>query len=483
MKKSIVQLASVYLVGSIFGRGVMYGTNVLLSRGLGAGALGVFAFGLTVVQIGSLLGNIGLDETVQRFVPQYVTAEENPKLRGLLRLAIVLPIVLGAAVASVLYLLRGVAAQYIDTGLLARVLPLLLAIPFYGATSVLTDATRGFKETKYVVYVKDIALPSITLVSAIVAVSVFQRVEVFVYGYLVATVVAFVLSVITIVRGVGVNITGTVSYPLGTIREYAIPMMAITAVTMVFANVDILMLSGFVSGTEVGWYQAAFTTSMIVTMISAAGTSIFPSLASEMHANEEYERLEEIYQGITKWITSLTLAGVLGMVLFAEDVMLLFGIEQSAAELTLVVLALTQLVAVSTGPAAQVLKMTGWERLIMYNTGVLLLVNIVLNYYLIPQYGVVGAAIATGVSLAAVNLVQAVELWHLLAIRPHARSHWRGAVLAILTVPAMLLFHSLWSPSLLRVCVAAVVSIAVFGIAAYAMGPDSTDQRLFKNLS
>ncbi|MFY4812381.1 flippase [Haloarcula sp. AONF1] len=483
MKKSIVQLASVYLVGSIFGRGVFYGTNVLLSRGLGPDALGVFAFGLTVIKIGSLLGNIGLDETVQRFVPKYVTSDDDAKLQGLLRLAIILPFAFGGMVSVILYSLRGYAAPYTDPWLLSQVTPLLIAIPFYGATSVLTDATRAFKETKYVVYVKSIALPSITLVGAIIAVYVFRRVDVFVYGYVVAVVVAFALSVLSLVRGVGVDITGCVRYPLGTVREYAIPMMAITAVTMVFSNVDILMLSGLVSATEVGWYQAAFTTSMIVTMISAAGTSILPSLASELHVSEDYDRLEQIYQGITKWITSLTLAGVLGMILFAEDVMLVFGIEQPAAELTLIILALTQLFAVSTGPAAQVLKMTGWERLIMYNTGVLLLVNILLNYYLIPQYAVVGAAIATGISLASVNLIQAVELWYLMDIEPHALSHWRGGILAIVTVPAMLFFNILWTPSIVRVGVAAVVSIGFFSVAAYAMGLDSTDKILFKNLN
>jgi O-antigen/teichoic acid export membrane protein len=101
MKRSIFQLASIYLVGSVFGRGLFYGSNILLSRGLGAEALGIFAFGLSVVKIGGLLGNLGLDETVQRVIPEYRSASEEEKLAGLIQLAILVPVIVGSIVSGI----------------------------------------------------------------------------------------------------------------------------------------------------------------------------------------------------------------------------------------------------------------------------------------------------------------------------------------------------------------------------------------------
>jgi O-antigen/teichoic acid export membrane protein len=369
-------------------------------------------------------------------------------------------------------------------GLLPSLLgPFLLAIPFYGATSVLTDATRGFKHTKYVVYVKNVAIPTLTLISAIIAVFVFDNFRTFVYGYVFAFMIGYLLAILSLIQGIDVDIMGPATYPISTTRKYAFPMMAITGVGMLFSKTDILMLGLFASSKEIGWYQAAFTTAVILTIVTEAATSIFPSLAAELHANGKHQRLKEIYQGIVKWISSLTLAGALGVGLFAEDVMIVFGIYQSEAITTLIILTLAQLFAVVTGPAALILKMTGRERLMMYTAGAMLPLNIVLNYILIPQYGVVGAAVATGFSLAAINAVKTIQLWYLMDITPYSATHWRGLIPVVMTIPVMLLVRQNLIVSPLRITVAAISSLSVYAIAVYVVGLDKSDEVLFKELN
>ena len=58
----------------------------------------------------------------------------------------------------------------------------------------------------------------------------------------------------------------------------------------------------------------------------------------------------------------------------------------------------------ATGSVGFVLIMTGNERLARNNTAVAAGVSLALNVLLIPRYGALGAAIATAVSIASLNL-------------------------------------------------------------------------------
>ena len=63
------------------------------------------------------------------------------------------------------------------------------------------------------------------------------------------------------------------------------------------------------------------------------------------------------------------------------------------------------------GFAGQVLGVMGRSKLILINSLVAGILNIVLNYILIPRYGIIGAAIATGFSIFAVNVARTIEIY------------------------------------------------------------------------
>lgn len=54
----------------------------------------------------------------------------------------------------------------------------------------------------------------------------------------------------------------------------------------------------------------------------------------------------------------------------------------------------------------------------MVNTGVGASLDVILNYFLIPLYGIQGAAVATGISLLAVNVLAFVEVFSITHMQP-----------------------------------------------------------------
>ena len=88
-----------------------------------------------------------------------------------------------------------------------------------------------------------------------------------------------------------------------------------------------------------------------------------------------------------------------------EIVNLVFGSEFREAYTPLVILSLGQLVSAFAGSVGFILNMTGHERDTAVGVTIAAAVNIVLNWLLIPRYQAVGAAWATGVSLAVWNVL------------------------------------------------------------------------------
>jgi O-antigen/teichoic acid export membrane protein len=79
----------------------------------------------------------------------------------------------------------------------------------------------------------------------------------------------------------------------------------------------------------------------------------------------------------------------------------------------LVILCVGQLVNASIGSVGSLLNMTGHERDTMMSVIVGASVNVVLNLVLTPQFGPIGAAIATTVTLIVWNLI----MWHKVSTR------------------------------------------------------------------
>jgi len=93
------------------------------------------------------------------------------------------------------------------------------------------------------------------------------------------------------------------------------------------------------------------------------------------------------------------------MLLFPEWLMSFFGEEFRTASTALVILALGQFVNIATGSVSYLLSMTGFERKVRDNAFFSALIGVALGFALIPNYGLLGASIATAIAIASQNLL------------------------------------------------------------------------------
>lgn len=138
---------------------------------------------------------------------------------------------------------------------------------------------------------------------------------------------------------------------------------------------------------------------------------------------------------------SLVLPASLLMALFSDWVLrIMFGAEYVVGARALSVLALGYLIICVMGPSAQVLQAYGKTRVVMGNGFFGAGANILLNYLLIPAYGVDGAAVATGISLVIVNTLHLFFVYRVGRKQPFRMSYVKpllASSVAFLIVYAM----------------------------------------------
>jgi O-antigen/teichoic acid export membrane protein len=165
------------------------------------------------------------------------------------------------------------------------------------------------------------------------------------------------------------------------------------------------------SDSAVGLYNAAFPTALLILIPHQAFGTLALSSFSELGSKKE-EGLSSAMKTITNWTFALVFPAFLIMALFSEQIIqILFGKEYLAAAPALTILAFGNLVNAAVGRVGSFMKSRGRTKILLYNSIVVLAVNIALNILLIPKLGITGAAIATASSTILGNLIVFLLVW------------------------------------------------------------------------
>ena len=179
------------------------------------------------------------------------------------------------------------------------------------------------------------------------------------------------------------------------------PMFLSGSLFLLMSWVDILMLGFFNSQVDVGIYTIAIKIAGLVTIFLFAINTILGPKISELYHNQKLGALAKLVQktAILSFLFSLPILFII--LLFPDNLLQLFGndFQTIDSKKTLIILAFGQITNVFFGSVIYILDMTGRHiisRNILLFTAI---INIMLNFILIPKYSICGAAISTSISV------------------------------------------------------------------------------------
>jgi O-antigen/teichoic acid export membrane protein len=476
---SLAGLISVALFGSLVGKALRYSVNFAIARGLGAEALGVFTFGLTIVKAGGMFSSLGLQTAAQKYVAIYSESDRQNAVFGVTLIAIITPVAVGTICSFLLYFSWPALQSQLDpeTGRIVRLF--VFAIPLYALLITSASSTRGFKQTKYYVYIRDIGQSSVAGIAITIASFITVSLVDVIYAYYLSLVFGCLLGIIYLYHLGGLPLSHSPKFNIKEIFAVSLPLLFISMSQFLISWTDIIILGLFAPSSSVGYYQSAYIWATVTFTIFQGINAILPAMIAEKYEKNNMGELATLYSVMTKWGLYVTLLGTSLVIAFADQLLLLFGPEFVVARNVLIILAIGQTLAASPGPVTFLLSMTEYSKFESVNTIVFGICNLVLNLLLIPRYGIIGAAIATAISMIGLNFIGLAMVWYSLDIQPFRWSYLKGALATLLMAPLLLLLQPFVDSLLTLIAGSSIIGLLYFG-ALYLLGLNSNDKLLLE---
>lgn len=408
--------------------GLLYLTQVVLARWMGASEFGSYVLAWTWVLVLGGLSHLGLAMATIRLLPEYAVTDRQGLALGLQRGGRRVALAVGTFVA-----LLGLAAVHLLADRLgagtAKALSLAMAcVPFYALTDLQDGIGRG-KGLMLAALVPPYVLRPLILLAVMIAGHEFglPMSAVTAAGAAVAATVSAALVQGWLVR----NRRGSANVvPAFAFRDWltlSAPLLALYGAELVMQNADVILLAMHRPAIEVGMYFAAAKTMALVMFVHYAVGSAAAHRFSALKARGDDRGLRLAIRDAVRWTFFPSLAAAVAILCLGKPLLWLFSPQFTEAYPVMTVLVVGFLARAAIGPAEFVLNMLGHQTAVATIAAVAALVNVALNFALVPSHGMLGAAVANATALAiaaASNAVVARRRLGLdLFIGAHLRRH------------------------------------------------------------
>jgi O-antigen/teichoic acid export membrane protein len=484
----ISRQSGIAFAGMIFTAALGYAFKVYLARVLGAEALGLYALGMTIVGFIGILNGLGLPDSAVRFVALYRASKKFEALRSFLWNSTWMLLVANLIFAVVL-LKAGpwVATHFYHSPQLVHYLPLFAVIMITGAfTTFFGKVLAGYKEVGRRTMITRFVASPLAMAVSIILITLGGGL----WGYLVAQIVSATVVMALLISLVWQLTPAAARSPdvkklwiEPEVWSFSAVGFGIGLLEFFMGQTDRVALGFYRGAHDVGIYAVAAVLIAYEPIILLSVNQIFAPVIADIHTRGEHALLGRLFQTLTKWMLGLTFPLAIVMITFARPIMRIFGHDFEVGWPILVIGTCGQLVNCGVGSVGCLLFMSGNQRRLIRVQMVMATVMVTLCFWLVPLWGLLGAAVAAAITNVGTNVWNLAEVRSALKLSPYNRSYLKilpsigGALLVTLLMSkASVFMRASW----IAIIVAAVLAYAVFSAVALWMGLDA-DDRLIAN--
>lgn len=192
---------------------------------------------------------------------------------------------------------------------------------------------------------------------------------------------------------------------------FGLPIIFVSIGGYILQFTDTIMITIFKTTTEVGIYNAALPISNLLLYIGTALITVTMPLASELWAKKKLEAMRQGINLIYKYSFLVILPGIFIVFAYSSMILdLLFGAEFVPAYLALRILVIGSLFFLIAHVNFSIFSGIGMPHVVAKMTLAGAIVNILLNLFLVPLLGFLGAAITTAFCYMLMAVISAYHL-------------------------------------------------------------------------
>lgn len=394
--------------------------SVILARILGPEKYGLYSYAFSLVTIFSTVTTFGFSDLLTREIARYTISDSWSHIRNIIRLSDRIVLLLNILTLTIFILFLTYYSNNTKDEIYTYFFSCLL-IPAISFSSLRGGAIRGFGHVIHGQFPITFLRPVIFFLCLLLA--YFFKFDLSAQAAMALHLFAGFFALIF-----GIYYLGKLIIPVeddnanmneGKIWiKDSLPFMSLSILLVTNNNIGILMLGWLSGDNDVGIYRVASQTVLCVSFTMSALNFVVAPNISKFFCTGDMKKLQEMIQMSSRMIAITSIPIALLLIIWGNlFINFFFGSQFLDATLPLSVLCMGQIVNTLMGLNGTILNMTKYssESACIVGAGVLL--NVLLNLWLIPNYNAVGAAIATAAGLTLWNILSSIRVYHHLGIR------------------------------------------------------------------
>lgn len=402
MRKQLLKDSAIYLSGSIIVQTLGFIGLIFLMRFLPVEEYGKYTYIIEFISIFAFFSDGGFTQHIIKESSQnpgsvekiYAKAQSAQLLISGLMLALILCISYPTNSVQDFYYLSIFGLSVVISAYFAPMLAILIA--------------AGRKD---LIFIKDVVLSILRILFILLGIYLKAPFSYFIYLGFINGIVLFILFLYT--KGQQefkhmLNFKPAIADSIGFIR-HGFLFTILMAANVVYNKIDIIMLEKMIGSVEVAYYSGATRFIYPFMFISGAFmTAVFPKLAKHSEERDKFRNIQNL---------ALYYLGGIGVVLstslyLGADILFefFFGNKYDFSIPVFKVLVWYLAIVFIYGPISNSLVAKNKIVFLVYLNLIMMMMNVVMNFFLIPEYGAKGAAMATIVCEILI-LVSALAYW------------------------------------------------------------------------
>jgi len=397
----------------ILGVVMLFGFTLFLTHNYSPEIIGEYDFIRSFLLVTGSICILGTDQAILYFAGIINSSRTNASLRAIYRKMLVIITGMSSLSLLVLFIIgKDRIANFLnDEHIYVLILKATLTLIFYSVTLFNTETLRALER----VYIAELFRNTFKYISVIIGsilLFIINMEEYLVDTFLIGFVFMALISTVMIFRILKKDgIEQKTFYSYNYIIKKSYPMAISTMAIFLLMSFDVMFLKKHNGNSVVAFYAVGVKLMSILLMIMNAVTITISTKIAESFYIGDIEELKKIMRNSARIIFLTTLPVVFLISLFSEHVLLFFGKEYLVAKESLIILIIGQCVCSFFGGVQVYLNMTGRQHIFQIILILAVIVNFTLNSFLVPEYGMIGAALSYSVSMFFWNLIAAIYIY------------------------------------------------------------------------
>ena len=403
MINSLLRKVSLVFIVKLCAVSVNFLMSMLVARKLGLTEAGYFFFGFSVVNLLSVIARQGYDLSIVKHLG--ILTNSSNECSSTLIMLLFRVFLVASLIGGILYIFTDVLAINVFNmpGVKDSLsVAIIVLVPF----SLLRISAHGFlgmRSGTWGAVFLNLSTPLLFLITLI-----FVEIELAVQAmniYLLCSLASFILSLLIWKLNFGIRIKNVQKGVLGNINQTAKKMFPNQVLTIFYQWGNVLLIGLFLPASDISLFTAAQKTAVIMSfLLISVNAVISPEFASS-YEKKDYHKIRSLFSFALKILAASGLVALFITLIFATEIMSIFGEGFHTASTLLIIMAFGQFINNCTGPVGVLLQMTGSELVVLKNTVISCAIIFIGGFVFIPIYGVISAATVLAIALAVQNLL------------------------------------------------------------------------------